>query len=170
MSQSLGRKLRQHLLNAMLLAGSIACTYLIVEFIFFRALLPQLSLNLKTHLPDTAGVLVQASKAELVPHNYIALLGDSNAEGVGDWLLEGNGDRTKPFHSADIIHEATGRDVVSFGRVGAGSAEALVARPALIFGGTECYLFPKIEAPRDLIVYFYEGNDIEDNDRFLTNV
>jgi lysophospholipase L1-like esterase len=60
--------------------------------------------------------------------------------------------------------------VVSFGRVGAGSAEALVVWPARIFGGTGCYLFPKIEAPRDLVVYFYEGNDIEDNHRFLANV
>jgi hypothetical protein len=39
----------------------------------------------------------------------------------------------------------------------AGSAEALVARPALIFSGTERYLFPKIETPRD----------IEDNHRKL---
>jgi hypothetical protein len=109
-------KLRQHLLNTILITASLSCTYLVVELVFFRILLPQLSLNLKTHLPDTAGVLVQASKAGFIPHDYIALLGDSYAEGVGDWLLQVNGDRTKPYHSANIIREATGRDVVSFGR------------------------------------------------------
>src|SRR4051812_4428917 len=85
-------KLRQHLLNAILITASISCTYLVVEFVFFRILLPRLSLNLKTHLPDTAGVLVQASKSGFIPHDYIALLGDSYAEGVGDWLLQVNGD------------------------------------------------------------------------------
>src|SRR5262245_22720194 len=154
----------------MMAVVSIACTYLIIEFIFFRALLPYVSLNIKTHLPDTAGVLVQNSKIGFLPHDYVALLGDSYAEGLGDWLLQAQGDRTKPFHSANVIHDATGRDVVSFGRGGAGSAEAIVGRPALVFGGTSCYLFPAIDAPRDMFIYFYEGNDIEDNNDLLSRV
>jgi hypothetical protein len=154
----------------MLAATSIACAYLICEFLFFRFYLPYASLNIRTHLPDTAGVLVQSSKSEFVPHNYIALLGDSIAEGVGDWLLEANGDRTKPFHSADVIRRITGRDVVSFGRVGAGSAKALVSRPATIFAGTDCYFFPRIEAPQEIVIYFSEATDIGDNDHFLSDV
>ncbi len=98
-----GRHLRRHTLNAMLAATSIACAYLICEFLFFRFYLPYASLNIRTHLPDTAGVLVQNSKSEFVPRNYIAILGNSIAEGVGDWLLQANGDRSKPFHSADVI-------------------------------------------------------------------
>jgi hypothetical protein len=113
---------------------------------------------------------VQSSKSEFVPHNYIALLGDSIAEGVGDWLLEANGDRTKPFHSADVIRRITGRDVVSFGRVGAGSPKALVSRPATIFAGTDCYFFPRIEAPQEMVVYFSEATDIGDNNHFLSHV
>jgi hypothetical protein len=113
---------------------------------------------------------VQNSKSEFVPHNYIAILGDSIAEGVGDWLLQANGDRTKPFHSADVIRRTTGRDVVSFGRVGAGSAQALVSRPATIFAGTDCYFFPRIEAPQEMVVYFSEATDTGDNDRFLSRV
>jgi hypothetical protein len=164
------RALRRHTLNAMLAAASIACAYLLCEFLFFRFYLPYASLNIRTHLPDTAGVLVQNSKSEFVPHNYIAILGDSIAEGVGDWLLQANGDRTKPFHSADVIRRITGRDVVSFGRVGASSAQALVSRPATIFAGTDCYFFPRIEAPLEMVVYFSEATDIGDNDHFLSRV
>ena len=164
------RRLRRHTLNAMLAATSIACAYLLCEFLFFRFYLPYASLNIRTHLPDTAGVLVQNSKSEFVPHNYIAILGDSIAEGVGDWLLQANGDRTKPFHSADVIRRITGRDVVSFGRVGAGSAQALVSRPATIFAGTDCYFFPRIEVPQEMVVYFSEATDISDNDHFLSRV
>ena len=164
------RQLRRHTLNAMLTATSIACAYLICEFLFFCLYLPYASLNIRTHLPDTAGVLVQNSKSEFVPHNYIAILGDSIAEGVGDWLLEANGDRTKPFHSADVIRRITGRDVVSFGRVGASSAQALVSRPATIFAGADCYFFPRIEAPQEMVVYFSEATDIGDNDHFLSRV
>jgi hypothetical protein len=170
MTSTFSRRLRRHTLNAMLVATSIACAYLICEFLFFRLYLPYASLNIRTHLPDTAGVLVQNSKSEFVPHNYIAILGDSIAEGVGDWLLQANGDRTKPFHSADVIRGITGRDVVSFGRVGASSAQALVGRPATIFAGTECYFFPRIEAPQEMVVYFSEATDIRDNDHFLTGV
>jgi hypothetical protein len=164
------RRLRRHALNAMLAATSIACAYLICELLFFRFYLPFASLNIRTHLPDTAGVLVQNSKSEFVPRNYIAILGDSIAEGVGDWLLQANGDRTKPFHSADVIRRITGRDVVSFGRVGAGSAQALVSRPATIFAGTDCYFFPRIEAPQEMVVYFSEATDIGDNNHFLSRV
>jgi hypothetical protein len=164
------RHLRRHTFNALLTATSIACAYLICEFLFFRLYLPYASLNIRTHLPDTAGVLVQNSKSEFVPHNYIAILGDSIAEGVGDWLLEANGDRTKPFHSADVIRRITGRDVVSFGRVGASSPQALVGRPATIFAGTDCYFFPRIEAPQEMVIYFSEATDISDNDHFLSRV
>jgi hypothetical protein len=164
------RHLKRHALNATLAATSIACAYLICEFLFFRFYLPYASLNIRTHLPDTAGVLVQNSKSEFVPRNYIAILGDSIAEGVGDWLLQAKGDRTKPFHSADVIRRITGRDVVSFGRVGAGSAQALVSRPATIFAGTDCYFFPRIEAPQEMVVYFSEATDIGDNDHFLSRV
>jgi len=164
------RRLGRHTLNAMLTATSLACAYLICELLFFRFYLPYASLNIRTHLPDTAGVLVQNSKSEYLPHNYIAILGDSIAEGVGDWLLEANGDRTKPFHSADVIRRITGRDVVSFGRVGASSAQALVSRPATIFAGTDCYFFPRIEAPQEMVIYFSEASDIGDNDHFLSRV
>src|SRR5262249_16472306 len=79
-------RVRQYAVNALLTVISIAFTYLIIELVYFRVLLPYTSANIRTHLPDAAGVLVQNSKAQFLPRNYVALLGDSYAEGIGDWL------------------------------------------------------------------------------------
>jgi len=40
----------------------------------------------------------------------------------------------------------------------------------LIFPSSSCSIFPAIEPPRQMFVYFYEGNDIEDNLKFLGKV
>src|SRR5262249_43797640 len=118
--------------------------------------------NLRPYLPDRARVFGQTS-SRAVPYDYVALLGDSYAEGVGDWMLAAGGEGHKPFHSADVIHELSGRDVASFGRAGAGSAEAMVLRVTRVLRGGFCYAFQSVGAPRRFIVYFYEGNDLDDN-------
>jgi hypothetical protein len=153
--------------NLLVVFASIAITYLVCELLFFRVVLPRLPLNVRTHLPELADVLVQTSKSCYLPQDYVALLGDSYADGVGDWLLAANNNRAKPFHSAHVIHSLTGTDVVSFGRGPAGSAEGLVLRPARVFAISECYLFPSIEQPKRMFYYFYEGNDLEDNLAFI---
>jgi len=163
-------RLKVHLANTTLVLVSVLLTYFVVEFVFFRVLLPNMPLPLRPHLPDVADVLVQNSKSGFVPHDYVALLGDSNAEGLGDWLWQTGGDRSKPFHSANVIHDLTGRDVVSFGKGGAGSAEGIVERPAGVFAGDSCYLFPAIAPPRQMFIYYYEGNDVEDNLGFEAKV
>ena len=150
---------RVWLANAALAVCSIVLGYIAIEVIVFRVLLSQLPINLSSHLPDTVGVLVQNSKSHFVPRDYVAILGDSYAVGLGDWFLQARGDRTKPFHSANVIHEATGLDVVSFGKEGNASAEGLVSLPARIFAGSQCFIFPAIEPPRAMFHYYYEGND-----------
>jgi len=154
--------LRSALANALLLIVSLGVTYLVASLVIFRLLLPHLSLNLRPHFPDLAEVFAQTSKAGVAPHDYIALLGDSYAEGQGDGLLNANGDRAKIAHSAHVLHRLTGRDVVSFGIGGAGSAQAMVRMPARILRGG-CFLYPHLEPPRQVFVYFYEGNDLEEN-------
>src|ERR1041385_7990169 len=81
--------------NALLLVVSIGVTWLVARLVIFRFLLPHLSLNLHPHFPDIAEVLAQTSKAGTAPHDYIALLGDSYAEGQGDGLLAAGGDRSE---------------------------------------------------------------------------
>ena len=148
--------------NALLLFVSIAVTYLVASFVIFRFLLPHLSLNLHPHFPDIAEVFAQTSKAGTVPRDYIALLGDSYAEGQGDGLLAANGDRAEVQHSAHVLHRLTGRDVVSLGLGGAGSVQAMVRQPARILNGN-CFLYPRLDPPRQIVVYFYEGNDLDEN-------
>jgi hypothetical protein len=163
-------RFKSHLLNSALIIASVLLTYFLLEFAFFRLFLPTMPLRLRPHLPDIADVLTQNSKSAFVPHHYIALLGDSYAEGLGDWLWQTKGNRSKPFASANVIHELTGRDVVSFGKGGAGSAEGIVERPAGVFSGASCYLFPAIRAPSQMFIYYYEGNDVEDNINFEIKV
>jgi hypothetical protein len=102
-----------------------------------------------------------------VPRDPVLLLGDSYAQGFGDWLLENNPNGNGPFHSAHVVHALSGRDVVTLGLSGAGSAEALVALPATAYvrSGSAWYL--RLPPPHVAVVYFYEGNDLTDNLNFL---
>jgi hypothetical protein len=156
-------KFRHFLANATVSAVSFMVTYLVCELLFFRFMLPYMSYNIRPYLPERADFFMQNSKDHYVPHDYIALLGDSYAVGVGDWLLAGGGLSDKPYGSANIIHDLTHQDVASFGRVNIGSAQMMVDRVARILDDDYCYLFPRIEQPRRFFVYFYEGNDISDN-------
>lgn len=158
------------IVNLLLAIASLLLCYVVLEYAVFRVALPYLPVDVRMYLPDRVDVLAQSSKAGYLPHDYVALLGDSYAEGLGDWLLQQGGDRTKPFHSADVIRQATGRDVVSFGKGGAGSAEAIVWRTARELPTSGCTVFPDVEIPRQMFVYFYEGNDVEDNVHFLDKV
>jgi hypothetical protein len=145
-----------------LCAASLAVTYLVLELVVFRFLLPHLPLRLHAYLPDGARVLAQSSKASAVPRRYVALAGDSYAQGLGDWLLGANPGRNPPFHSAHVIADRTGRDVVTFASGGAGSLTGIVLKPVSLLDYLESsrlYAFP---APDDLLVYFYAGNDLED--------
>jgi len=154
--------------NAALAIGSIAVTYFAASFLIFRFILPELSLNLRPHFPDLAEVLVQTSKAAYAPRDPIALLGDSYAEGQGDGLLAAAGNRSKLIHSAHVIHRLAGRDVISLGIGGAGSAQAMVRMPARTLR-SGCFLYPHIDTPRQMLVYFYEGNDLDENG-YVVNV
>ena len=164
------RRLRAFLLNTLLALVSVIVGYVVLEFAVFRVLLPNVKLGIRPHLPETAEVLVQTSKAGFVPHHYIAVLGNSYAEGVGDWLFNVHGNEALPFGPVDVLHALTGRDVVSFGRGGSSSAEGFVRQPARILAGSKCWIFPSVTEPAQVFAFFYAGNDVQDNLRFLGHV
>jgi hypothetical protein len=161
---------RSALVNTLLVLASLLSTYVAMEYAIFRGFLPTAPLDLHSRVPELADVLTQATKSAYLPRDYVAILGDSYAEGLGDWLTQNGGKRNGPFHSAYVVRQLTGRDVVSFGVRGAGSAEGIVLRPAGALPSSPCSIFPAIEPPRQMFIYFYEGNDIEDNIRFLDKV
>ncbi len=163
----LANRLREFFARAGLTTASILIGYAVLELIFFRFYLPQASLNLRPHVPDRADFFLQSSKKGQVPRDYIALVGDSYAQGLGDWVLANGGKSALPSHSGDVLHQLLGQDVVTVGRAAAGSAEGMVLRTTRIFDDAYCYLFPAIEAPARIVHYFYEGNDFDDNYRTL---
>src|ERR1043165_6746344 len=118
--------LKNALANIALVVISSAVTYLILELVFFRLMLPHLPLQYRVYLPDRADFFLQISKSQYVPKDYIALVGDSYAQGMGDWLLSLGYKSSKPYHSADVIHEKLRRDVASLGRARYIPSELLV--------------------------------------------
>jgi lysophospholipase L1-like esterase len=164
------RWLKALAINAVLVVTSFVLAYLAVELVFFRLLFGNVQLAARPYLPETAGALVQTTKAGLVPHNYVAILGDSYAEGWGDERLKAGDDSARWFQAGNALHELTGRDVVTFGQAGAGSAEAFVMLPAHALEGGRCAIFPRLDDPAQVFAYFYEGNDLYDNVDFTKRV
>jgi hypothetical protein len=144
---------------------SIVFTYFVLGSLYLRVA-PGLMPWLSGQVPMAANLWWQPSATNPSSNDYLALLGDSYAEGVGDWKAE-QVYFTSPSHSADVIHRLTGRNILSYGRRGAGSAEGLVRLPALAFGAGDCFFFPSLRRPQEIVYYFYEGNDLEDNIGFI---
>jgi hypothetical protein len=156
-------RLKAFAVNSLLVLVTLLLCYLVLEIVFYRVLLPDARFSPRPFLPETPGVLVQTTKAGYAPHDYVAILGDSYAEGVGDEMLQANGDDARLLHAAHVIHARTGRDVVTFGQGGAGSAEGFVRLPTRAIEGSRCVIFPTIEDPAHIFAYVYEGNDIDEN-------
>ncbi len=153
------------LANLVSLVISIVFSYIVIGSLFLR-FAPGLMPALSSQVPMAANLWRQPSAPDPSSNDYVALLGDSYAEGVGDWKAQ-QIDATSPSHSADVIHDLTGRNILSYGRRGASSAEGLVRLPALALGAGECFFFPSLLPPQEIVYYFYEGNDLEDNIEFI---
>jgi hypothetical protein len=164
-AEARGQRLKNGLTNAALLIVALAITYFVSEYVFFRHVLPHVTKDLRAYVPDRAEIYLQNAKAGYSPHDYITLIGDSYAQGAGDWLWSVGYRNDKPYHSANVIHDLSGKDVITLGRGGAGSPEAIVLRVSRVLGEADCYIFPPLEQPRQFFIYFYEGNDIYDNSR-----
>jgi hypothetical protein len=164
---SLPRRFSNLVANVATFAASLVICYSIGEFAFLRFVAPNLPPYLRAHLPDLPDVRGQSSKYTDLPHDYILLLGDSYAEGLGDWLAA-QGRHSQKYSSAHVLHDLTGSDVISLGRWGLGSAEALVLKPARVYLDDDCIPLPSLERPKRIFAYFFEGNDLHDNFRWIT--
>src|SRR6266853_6972441 len=155
------------LANAATVAVSLVLACVVAALLMFRFVIPYISPTLRAYLADLPVVVGQTSKRDYLPHDYIAILGDSYAEGIGDWLIDAEARGTSQFHSAHVLHELTGKDVITLGRWGYGSAEAMVLKPSRVYFHPPCILFPRVEKPKRILVYFYEGNDVIDNNNWV---
>jgi GDSL-like Lipase/Acylhydrolase family len=159
--------LRLRLAECLLVLVSTGLTCLAAEAAFSLVGLRYVPLRLHGELPEEIRVFAQSSKAGVLPRNPVLLLGDSYAQGFGDWLLEANANGNAPFHSGHVIQAQTGRDVITLGVSGAGSAEGMAAFPAIAYKHAAQAWYLRLPKPSVAVVYFYEGNDLNNNLTFL---
>lgn len=153
--------------NALLVGASVLACYLLLECFIFTPLLRYLPKPAFHHMIRELRVLGQSSCARKIPEpGFIAIAGDSNAQGKGDWFIDQGYDRNTPFHSANVLRRLLQRDVLSFGRSGAGSVDGLLLEPLQTRAMLERLDMP-LPRPSVFLAYFYEGNDIENNLDFI---
>ncbi|MCG3205902.1 MAG: hypothetical protein KCHDKBKB_02626 [Elusimicrobia bacterium] len=148
------------------MVGSLVVVFVGLEPIF-RLNIMRIPLRAQWNIEPNFRPLSQISKREIIPREYIAILGDSNAEGMGDWYIEADQSRNGPFHSANILHERTGRDVIALGSSGAAPQRYLLGNLPAFYRYINRLMGMKMAAPQDIIVYFFEGNDFSDSLRDL---
>jgi len=156
-------RLKTIALNLILVTGSIFITFAAMEYIIAPKLLMQLPLKLHFGLRPELRLLTQVSKKSVVPDSYIAIFGDSYAQGYGDWLLDSDYNTNPPFHSAHVLHDKLGKDIISFGKSGSSNLQGYVGNPISWLNYLKNSRFSKIGNPSEIIVYYYEGNDLNDN-------
>jgi hypothetical protein len=154
--------------NLLVAAASTLLVYLAIEMLVFPRLLPFMPLNRHGDLHEGVRMFAQSSKASCVPRDYVAIVGDSYAQGAGDWLLEVDHGRNPPHNVTHLLHERLGRDVITFGASGAGSLRGLVAEPVSQLEFANASVHFDLAAPDAFVVLFYEGNDLNDNIRDLS--
>lgn len=139
----------------------ISCLVIIFVFeLLFPFFLPFFSINLRERFLSPFSILCQCSKKELIPKDYIAILGDSYADGEGDWYITANKNKNPKTNSAHVLNELLKRDVISFGEGGASSP---IAVQKFIYKFEVLKKKFKLEDPEIILFYFDETNDLEDN-------
>ena len=142
----------------------------IVIMIFLELAFPHFlhKVPLYLHAAIDSGLLglAQTSKRSLIPDDYILILGDSNAIGLGEWFNESLKDRRNlwpDFHTAHILHNKLNVDVISFGGAGAGNLMNLAFSPITQFKYINSFGPYNLKKPKRILVIFDEGNDVSDN-------
>ena len=108
-------KIKKLTVNLSIVITSLIFVYLFFELIFVRFFLSWLPLKTHWFLNDPVRVLAQSSKKWTIPEDYIALLGDSHALGLGDWMLSVN-DFLNPDVALEIAQRALGGPIESIRR------------------------------------------------------
>ena len=164
-------------LKASLIVGKLVI--LLINFLLilvlgewlFPKFLDKLPLRLYGSIENNLRILAQHSKKNLLPNEYIAIVGDSIAVGTGDWLEEvrKNSFFGSPDYSpAHLIYKKTGIDVVSFGQAGVGSFGGIWREPITQFKYINSVRGYHLSPPKYILIFFSETGDIYDNVQFLS--
>ena len=151
------------LANLVLLVSMVVGTFLVLEYFVENYFITKTPIKLQFSLPLGLSVLAQSSKTGRIPENYIAIVGDSYAQGKGDWLLDIDPNSNDAFHSAHVLQELSGRDVISFGKGGASNIKGWVRDPIAKYRFIRDNIDESLAQPDIILAYFYAGNDLLDN-------
>jgi hypothetical protein len=151
------------LINLIIALAMVLLTLLSAEYIIENYLISATPVKFQFSLPQALSVLSQSSKQHRIPENYIAIIGDSYAQGKGDWFLDNNPNANEPFHSAHVINQLTQKDVISFGKSGASNIEGWVREPIAKSEFIHNKISSDFVKPEIVLAYFYAGNDITEN-------
>ena len=108
--------------------------------------------------------LGQYSKNDVIPKDYIAIVGDSHAYGFGPWLYDNSWSWGQPeFATHHLLHSKTNVDVLSFGYPGFGSLGSCLTSVSEYKFISESAFWPELAEPKIILLFFYEGNDLINN-------
>lgn len=157
--------MKKIIINSTLILCSILLTYGLLE-LFFRISLPYLPVKLLNNQCRELRTIGQTSKKGKTPESpYIAIIGDSYGAGQGDWFSDNRYNLNSRYQASHVLQDITGKDVISLSRAGAGNYDgAIFAINTFRYLNRAGFDLP---APDTIVVYFYEGNDISDNVRFM---
>ena len=150
-------------INILLSLTVIACTFLILESVIEDRFIAQTPVKFHFALPASLAILAQSSKSSRLPENYIAIAGDSYAQGKGDWLLQIDPDTNTEFNSGHVLHDLTGKDVITFGKSGASNIKGWVREPIAKYQFLKRNIDSDLQEPDIILAYFYAGNDLLEN-------
>ena len=116
------------------------------------------------HTTGPVRKLGQYSKDDVIPKNYLAIVGDSNVYGYGPWLYDNSWSMEQPnFAAHHLLHDSLKKDFVSFGYPGfglLGSSLTMVSELQML---KNSWIWPSVEDPLEILFVFYEGNDLINN-------
>lgn len=122
--------------------------------------------------PDGAWLLMQTSKRSgIAKEPYWVILGDSYAKGMGDGQI----DQLTNFYAADYtaghaLYKRWNRDVVSFAEPGSGSWRGLFSNYLEGLNYLKRAGIDWPSTPEIMIYFFYEGNDLAENQIYASKV
>jgi len=159
----MNRRKKAHLLKKLTLSlCSVFFCYLLIELLFPYSM-RFLPLKLKHLVDDGLVPLTEKSRSSKVPHNYIAILGDSYAKGKGDWLFNANPNSNPDHNIGHILHNTLKRDILNMGRSGSGNLWSMVELPVAYLNYINASFHFDLSNPEQFVIFFYEGNDLNNN-------
>ena len=116
------------------------------------------------HTSGPINRLAQYSKSEIVPDSHIALIGDSNVYGFGRWLYDNSWSMKQPsFATHHLLHKLLNKEFIAFGYPGHGNMGSCLSTISEYNLLSDSWIWPKLKLPSQVLVFFYEGNDLENN-------